>query len=938
MINYKSTLNLPKTNFPMKANLTVMETNLLKCWYKDNLYHIIRKSKLGKKKFLLCDGPPYANGNIHIGHGLNKILKDIILKSKSLSGFDTPFIPGWDCHGLPIEHKVEQILGNNIQQTNHSYFLDKCRKYAFNQIENQKKDFIRLGILGDWDNPYLTMDFKSEANIVRSLAKIINSGHLYKGIKPVHWCFDCRSALAEAEVEYYDKESPAVYVSFQAVNNFEMYKKFGINNKLNSPIYLLVWTTTPWTIPANCAIALNKKYKYQLIKTKEKYLIIERNLVKIVMNNIGIINWQTLGSICGMDFQNTYFIHPFLSVYVPAIMSKHVDIDTGTGIVHIAPGHGPDDYLLGQEYNLKTINLIDAKGFFKNDICPELNGMNISQINDFVISMLNKKKSLIYYSKIKHSYPHCWRHKTPVIFRTTSQWFISMEKKNLRSQALKLVDDVLWFPKWGINRIKSMLYNRPDWCISRQRRWGVPMTLFIHKKNETLHPNTLNIIEKIAQKIEKQGIQAWWDLDKKTFLGNDYKDYNKVLDTLDVWFDSGSVHDAIMGIHPDFSQNKCADLCIEGTDQHRGWFMSSLLISTAIRNKAPYKQVLTHGFTVDCNGKKMSKSLLNIVNPRDIANKFGADIFRLWIASNDYTNEIVLSDTTFKRSSEIYRRIRNTMRFLLANLNDFDPKFDLIKKEDMILIDKWVIGNTKKTQESIINAYNNYNFHDVVQILINFCSIDMGSFYLDIIKDRQYTNKTKSVSRRSCQTAIWFIAESLVRWISPILSFTADEIWKFLPGDKKSQYIFTEEWFNKLFDLEEKEITNNTFWNLILSIRNEVNFVIEKAREDKIVKNSLEAEITLYVDRYLLDKLKILGKELKFIFLVSKVEISDLNLAINIKSNCTLKGLQIDIRKSQGVKCPRCWHYVYNEITNLENICKRCIINTIGLGEIRKFV
>lgn len=939
MIKHKNTLNLPKTKFPMKANLINMETKILLRWYKDDIYKIIRFAKNGKKKFLIHDGPPYANGNIHIGHGLNKVLKDIILKSKSLSGFDAPFVPGWDCHGLPIEHKVEKNFLKNNKKIDSSNFRNECRKYVLKQIKKQKEDFIRLGILGDWNNPYLTMNYQSEANIVRSLSKIINQGYLYKGTKPVHWCFNCRSSLAEAEVEYYNKESISIDIAFKTLDNAFISLIFN-TNKLKFPIFLIVWTTMPWTIPANRAIALNPNLYYQLIFAKNKYFIIAEKLVKKVMHRINIIDWKEISIVKGEKLEKIYFNHPILEKQVPVIMSEHVNIESGTGAVHIAPGHGPDDYILAKKFNLEIHNLINSYGLFENKLYPKFNGLNINETNNVIIQYLKDKNYFIYVKKIKHSYPYCWRHKTPVIFRTTPQWFISMEKNSLRSKALKIIKNVEWYPDWGIKRIKSMLINRPDWCISRQRSWGVPITLFTHKKTGKLHPNTIEIIEKAAKQIEKNGIQSWWDLDKSFFLENDSNDYNKVIDTLDVWFDSGSIHDSIMNTHPDFYEQYCADLYIEGSDQHRGWFMSSLIISTAIRNQAPYKKVLTHGFAVDTHGKKMSKSLINTVNPKDVVDKIGADVFRIWISSIDYKNEIIVSHEVFKNSKEIYRKIRNTIRFLLANLNDFNPEIDLIKKENMISIDKWAINKTKKTQDAIINAYNNYYFHEVIQIIIGFCSIEMGSFYLEIIKDRQYTNKTKSLSRCSCQTTLWYIVEALVRWIAPIMSFTADEVWNYLPG-KRSKYVFTEEWFDQLFLFDKTEKMNDNFWLLMRNIKNEVNLIIEKARKEKIIGNSLESDILLYVNKDILNQLKTLKQELKYMLLVSNVHLLEYEYELahkNIKKSL-INGLKIELKKSKGKKCLRCWHYVHIEdFSNTKNICNRCIDNILGHGEIRYFL
>lgn len=934
MIDYKLTLNLPKTNFPMRANLKKIELEILKNWYKNNIYEVIRQAKKNKKKFLLYDGPPYANGDIHVGHAFNKVLKDIILKSKSLSGFDTPYIPGWDCHGLPIEHRIEKKIGYPNNKTDANNFRIQCRKYVLNQIKIQKKDFIRLGIIGDWDNSYLTMDFNTEANIVRSLAKLLKKGYLYRGLKPVYWCFDCKSALAEAEIEYQEKKSLSAYILFNVSKKYLLNKLFNFSKEKNCTISLLIWTTTPWTIPANCAVAVNQKYQYQLIKVKKnKYIIIAEKLVDKVIKEIKINYYHKLNVFSGKLLSEIKCQHPFLQKEVPIVISNHVNYESGTGIVHIAPGHGPDDYLLSQKYKLPIINLINSKGIFLNDEFPQFNGIHILKLNNLIIENLQQKKILIKSDEIIHSYPHCWRHKTSVIFRTTPQWFISMDKNKLRKQTLKIIKNVDWIPHWGMDRMKYMLMNRPDWCISRQRIWGVPITLFIHKETGELHEKTLDIMEKAARKIEKYGSDCWWNLENKDFLDSqEEKNYSKVLDTLDVWFDSGSIHDSIM-------KKNYADLYLEGSDQHRGWFMSSLIISSAINKQAPYRQVLTHGFTVDKNKKKMSKSLLNNINPINIIEKYGADIFRLWVASTDYSNEITVCEKNFIYSSNIYRRIRNTLRFLLANLNNFNPDHDILKKEKMILIDQWAVGKTKTTQEHIIKCYNNYKFHDVIKTIVHFCSIDMGSFYLDIIKDRKYTTKINNIPYLSVQTTIWYILQSLMRWLIPIIPFTIEEIWQFIPG-KKNKHMLTAEWFQFLFELNDNQPMNNKFWNLIRHIKNQVNSKIEKAREKKIIKNSLEIELTIKISNdSILNKLVMLGDELKFIFLTSKVELlKNKVLKKENKKDDVLNNIKINIKKSQGIKCPRCWHYFYIDNNQLQKICYRCISNTLGEGEKRKFV
>ncbi|EHD20075.1 MULTISPECIES: isoleucine--tRNA ligase [Brenneria] len=937
MSDYKTTLNLPETGFPMRGDLAKREPDMLKRWYEQDLYGIIRRAKKGKKTFILHDGPPYANGNIHIGHSVNKILKDIIVKSKTLAGYDSPYIPGWDCHGLPIELKVEQLIGKPGEKVSAAQFRAECRKYAAEQVAGQKKDFIRLGVLGDWDHPYLTMDFATEANIIRALGQIIANGHLHKGAKPVHWCADCGSALAEAEVEYYDKTSPSIDVAFNAVDAAAVSAKFGVS-RVDGPLALVIWTTTPWTLPANRAISLNPEFTYQLVQVEGRALILAADLVESVMKRIGVSHWTVLGECSGRDLELLRFQHPFLAFDVPAILGDHVTLDAGTGAVHTAPGHGPDDYVIGQQYGLEVANPVGPNGCYLSGTYPELDGKFVFKANDTVVEILRQRGALLHVEKLLHSYPCCWRHKTPIIFRATPQWFISMDQQGLRKQSLAEIKGVQWIPDWGQARIESMVANRPDWCISRQRTWGVPMSLFVHKETEELHPRTGELIEAVAKRVEQDGIQAWWDLDPAELLGADAADYVKVPDTLDVWFDSGSTSRSVVDVRPEFGGH-AADMYLEGSDQHRGWFMSSLMISTAIKGKAPYRQVLTHGFTVDGQGRKMSKSIGNTVSPQDVMNKLGGDILRLWIGSTDYSGEIAVSDEILKRSADAYRRIRNTARFLLANLNGFDPRTDMVKPEEMVVLDRWAVGRAKAAQEEITEAYDSYDFHRVVQRLMQFCSIEMGSFYLDIIKDRQYTAKGDSVARRSCQTALYHIAEALVRWMAPILSFTADEIWAYLPGER-AQYVFTEEWYDGLFGLDTAETMNDAFWADILQVRSEVNKAIEQARNDKRIGGSLEASVTLYADSDLAGKLNRLHQELHFALLTSKARVEGYENASVDAQATELPGLKIALSKAEGHKCPRCWHYESDIGSNPDHpdICGRCATNVGGKGEERKFV
>ncbi|MFZ7331143.1 isoleucine--tRNA ligase [Avibacterium avium] len=933
-VDYKNTLNLPATGFPMRGDLAKREPVMLKNWYEKKLYEKIRQSAQGKKSFILHDGPPYANGSIHIGHAVNKILKDIIVKSKTAAGFDSPYIPGWDCHGLPIELKVEGLVGKPGDKISAAQFREECRNYAREQVEGQKKDFIRLGVLGDWDNPYLTMNYDTEANIIRTLAKVVENGHLYKGYKPVHWCLDCASSLAEAEVEYEDKTSPSIYVKFPATDESAVLNKFNLSEAGSGEVAAVIWTTTPWTLPSNRAIAVNADLVYQLLQFGDKRLILAKDLVESVQKALGEENVKVLGEAKGADLELLRFNHPFYDYSVPVILGDHVTTDGGTGLVHTAPDHGQDDYLVGLKYGLEMAALINDAGVFKAET-PFFAGKGVFESNDLVIEKLKETGNLLKLEKIRHSYPHCWRHKTPIIFRATPQWFIGMETNGLRPQALSEIKKVRWIPDWGQARIEAMVENRPDWCISRQRTWGVPMALFIHKTTEELHPRTLELIEQVAQLVEQSGIQAWWDLDPKDLLGDDAENYRKVPDTLDVWFDSGSTYFSVVKARPEFN-GLSADMYLEGSDQHRGWFMSSLMLSTATDNQAPYKQVLTHGFTVDGKGRKMSKSIGNIVTPQEVMDKFGGDILRLWVASTDYTGEMSVSDEILKRAADSYRRIRNTARFLLANLNGFDPKRDLVKPEEMIVLDRWAVDCALNAQKEIQEAYDNYQFHAVVQRLMKFCSIEMGSFYLDIIKDRQYTTKADSLARRSCQTALWHIAEALVRWIAPILSFTADEIWQYIPGER-AEFVFTEEFYKGLFPLNADETMNDDYWQQVLKLRDEVNRVLEQARADKVIGAALEAEVTLYANEEYAKILSQLGDELRFVLITSKAEVKPLAEA-DVEDG-EVDGFKVKVVRSANEKCPRCWHYSDTIGQNAAHptLCSRCVENVDGEGEVRHF-
>lgn len=947
MSEYKDTLNLPETGFPMRGDLAKREPEMLARWYKEDLYGAIRQAKQGKTSFVLHDGPPYANGDIHIGHALNKILKDIIIKSKTLSGFDAPYIPGWDCHGLPIELMVEKKVGKPGQKVTAAEFREKCRDYAAGQVEGQKESFKRLGILGEWDKPYRTMDFTTEANIIRALGKIADNGHLLKGFKPVHWCTDCGSALAEAEVEYKNKVSPSIDVRFRAADEASLLAKFSLSegHQGHGPVSIVIWTTTPWTLPANRAVCLRHDLEYVLIQVEGQQperIIVASDLAKQVMDRAGIEHFHNLGFATGAELELTQFNHPFYDFTVPAILGDHVTTESGTGVVHTAPGHGQEDFVVGQKYGLEVANPVGSNGVYLSD--TELfAGQHVFKANDAVVEVLKEKGALLHHHAYEHSYPHCWRHKTPIIFRATPQWFISMDQAGLRHQALSEIKGVKWIPDWGQSRIEGMIEGRPEWCISRQRTWGVPIALFVHKETAELHPNSPALIEKVAQLVEQKGIQAWWDVDTAELLGTDADQYEKVLDTLDVWFDSGVTHYAVVDTRPEFNGAQ-ADMYLEGSDQHRGWFQSSLISSVAMKGKAPYKEVLTHGFVVDGQGRKMSKSIGNVVAPKDVTNKLGADILRLWVASTDYTGEVAVSDEILKRSADAYRRIRNTARFFLANLNGFNPATDMIPVEEMVALDRWAVGRALAAQQEIIKAYDEYNTHAVVQRLMHFCSIEMGSFYLDVIKDRQYTAKRGSHAQRSCQTALYYIVEALVRWMAPIMSFTADEIWHAMPakqadGQARGQFVFTSEWYQGLVGLDENVTFNNAFWTDIQHVRGAVNKLLENARNEKVIGGSLQAQVTLFVDDALAAKLKKLHNELRFILITSKADVKLLSEKSALAQATEINGLWVEVNKVDAEKCERCWHHTddVGKIAGHETICGRCVSNIDGDGEQRQF-
>ena len=939
MSDYKATLNLPETQFPMRGNLAQREPQMLKSWEKQGLYKQIREAKAGKTPFVLHDGPPYANGNIHIGHAVNKILKDIIVKSKTLSDFDAPYVPGWDCHGLPIELMVEKKVGKPGVKVSAAEFRQKCRDYAQKQIDGQMADFKRLGVLGEWDKPYKTMDFASEANIVRALGKIIEAGHLEKGFKPVHWCTDCGSALAEAEVEYKDKTSPAIDVKFPLADVDVFAKAFGVSEddlKAHNT-GVVIWTTTPWTLPANLAVSLHPELEYALIALEgaSDWLIVASDLAESCAKRYGSEAFNVVATCIGGALDKARLQHPFLDKTSLIVLGDHVTTESGTGCVHTAPAHGVDDFNVCKQYDIEVYNPVGNNGVYLENT-PLFAGQHVFKANQSVIDTLAEHGNLVLNVAYEHSYPHCWRHKTPIIFRATPQWFVSMDKLGLREQSLEQIRNTQWIPEWGENRISKMVEGRPDWCISRQRTWGVPIPLYVHKVSGELHPETSALIEKVAADIETSGIQAWWDIDDAALLGSDADQYEKVTDTLDVWFDSGVTHFFVVDCRDDIPAS--ADLYLEGSDQHRGWFMSSLMTSTAMHGHAPYKQVLTHGFTVDAQGKKMSKSLGNVVAPQEVTNKLGADILRLWVASTDYRGEIAVSDEILKRAADNYRRLRNTSRFLLANLNGFNPATDLVAEQDMVALDRWMVTRAKQLQEELVAAYERYDLLVVSQKLTHFCSLDLGSFYLDIIKDRQYTAKQDSVARRSCQTALYHIVEALVRWMAPITSFTAQEIWQEMPGER-GKFVFTETWYDGFNSFTQDGALDDDFWQQIMAVKDAVNQALEQARKAQVLGGSLEADITLYADEALKTQLDLLGDELRFVLITSGATVKASAEKTDDAEKTDVSGLFVSVAKTAGEKCVRCWHHREDVGSHAghEELCGRCVTNVDGDGEVRHY-
>jgi len=947
---YKSTIHLPATDFPMRGDLPKREPAMLARWEEEGLYAQLRAHARGRPQFVLHDGPPYANGSIHLGHAVNKILKDIIVKSKGMAGFDAPYIPGWDCHGLPIEIAIEKKWGKVGVKLDAVEFRQKCREYANEQIDIQRRDFKRLGVLGDWNNPYRTLDFRFEADEIRALAKVVDNGHLTRGVKPVHWCFDCGSALAEAEIEYADKVSPAVDVAYVARDSAAFAHAFGATLPADVDVALPIWTTTPWTLPASLAVSLGADLEYALVEGpvgqdgRRRWLVLADALAERALRRYGVEGDVVVhGRVAGSALEHLLLAHPFYAERdIPVILGDHVSADDGTGAVHTAPGHGQEDYVVGKAYGLldlytaAQLNPVDGRGVYLPSTPPigdtVLAGLHIWKANDVIVDALRAQGSLLAFAKLEHSYPHCWRHKTPIAFRATPQWFISMSQANLRNDALAAIKDVTWYPEWGQARIAGMVEGRPDWTISRQRTWGVPIALFVHRETGEPHPRSTELMRLIADRVEEHGVDIWYTLDAAELLGDEAAHYDKITDILDVWFDSGVTHEGVLLAR---GYQKPADLYLEGSDQHRGWFQSSLLTGVAIDRAAPYRQCLTHGFTVDEHGRKMSKSLGNGIEPQDIMKTLGADILRLWIASADYSNEMSLSQEILKRTADAYRRIRNTARFLLGNLAGFEPARDLVAPQDMVALDRWIVHRAAQLQARIEDAYARYDFAEIVQALSNFCSVDLGSLYLDVTKDRLYTMPEHSVGRRSAQTAMYHIAEAFTRWIAPVLSFTADELWSHLPapadGVREANVQFAT-WYTGLSMLDGDADWGPQDFDRVLELRERVSKVLEPMRASGEIGAALDAEIELSCGVSDANWLSPVVDELRFLLISGDVTIVDGGdaTAIGVTARATTKP-----------KCVRCWQRRGDVGAHADHpeLCGRCVENiaTDGQGEIRRW-
>ena len=934
MADYKQTINLPQTGFPMKADLAQREPRMLADWEARDLYGRIRAAARGRPRFVLHDGPPYANGTIHIGHAVNKILKDIIVKSRSLDGYDAPYIPGWDCHGLPIEHAIEKKHGKPGQKLDANAFRAACRAFAQKQVEQQRTDFKRLGVLGDWERPYLTMNAAYEAEQIRAFGRIVHNGHLYRGAKPVHWCLDCRSALAEAEVEYEEHTSPAIDVEFRVADLRDLERRIGqpAGGLGTTPVSLVIWTTTPWTLPANEAVALRAGFRYSLIEVESavgrERLILASELREQCLQRYGLAPIEVIAEFDGVALERLELEHPFLPKRVPVILGEHVTLEAGTGAVHTAPAHGQEDFIVGQQYGLPVVNPVGPDGRFTQGT-PFVAQLRIDEANAVIVDVIANGHRLLQHVPYRHSYPHCWRHKTPLIFRATPQWFISMDRRQLRAHALRDIRSVRWTPAWGEQRITGMIENRPDWCISRQRTWGVPITLFVHRETGALHPDTLALIGEAADRIAQGGIEAWFALDPAELLGADAASYEKVTDVMDVWADSGLSFECVGAERPEIAAP--VDLYLEGSDQHRGWFHSSLLMSEALHQRAPYRGVLTHGFTVDDKGRKMSKSLGNVVAPQKVMATLGADVLRLWVASTDYANEMSVSDEILKRTADSYRRMRNTVRFLLGNLHGFDPATDAVPVAELVALDAWAIDRARALQAEVTAAYRDYAFHLIYQKIHNFCIVDLGGFYLDVLKDRLYTTPAKSHARRSAQTAMYHLAEAMVRWFAPILSFTAEEIWQHLPGPR-GESVQCELW-HVLPEVPDSRVD----WPALLALRAAVTRELEKLRDTGAIGAPLDAQVDVWCSADQYPRHAALGEELRFLLITSAARVHQGEAPADAVA--VGEGVAIRVAPTSAPKCVRCWQRIEDVGTHAAHpeLCGRCVTNITTDGETRRY-
>jgi isoleucyl-tRNA synthetase len=933
MTDYKKTLNLPDTPFPMRGDLAKREPLMVKQWQERKIYQRIREASRGRPKFVLHDGPPYANGDIHLGHAVNKILKDIIVKSRTLAGFDAPYVPGWDCHGLPIEHQVEKQHGKQLPP---GEFRKLCREYAESQIGRQKADFIRLGVLGDWDRPYLTMNPRTEAGIVRALGKIFERGYLQRGDRPVNWCIECGSALAEAEVEYEDRTSPAIDVAFPVADNARLAKALGLP-AISEPVYAVIWTTTPWTLPANQGVTVHPEFAYVLVQTPKGLLILARDLAEACIRRYGFETVEVFAQFNGAVLEGLPLRHPFYDRRVPVIVGEHVTLEAGTGLVHTAPAHGLEDFVIGSRYGLPVDNPVGDDGRFL-DSAPLVGGLSVWDANGVVLEQLHGNGTLLHQEKLRHSYPHCWRHKTPIIYRATPQWFIMMdtelhhgpdgaprEHRRLRDVALEAVADTGFFPSWGRARLEGMIRNRPDWCVSRQRSWGVPIPFFVHRETGELHPRTPELLERVAQRIEAEGIEAWFALDPRELLDGDAEHYRKLNDTLDVWFDSGTTHATVLKADPALAHP--ADLYLEGSDQHRGWFQSSLLTGAAIDGRAPYRALLTHGFVVDGDGYKMSKSRGNTVLPQKVCGTLGADILRLWVAATDYSGELSISDEILKRVVETYRRIRNTLRFLLANVADFDAARDAVPVGELLEIDRYALALLGRLQREVLADYERFEFHLAAQKLHNFCAEELGAFYLDVLKDRLYTAAAAGRPRRAAQTALHHIAHSLTRLFAPILSFTAEEIWAALTGNADDS-VFLHLWHDVPPVADADALCAR--WETIRRWRGDVQKHLEALRAAGVIGSSLAASVEVRLPAPDYDVLASLGDDLRLVLLTSHAEAKRVE---------TTADAGVAAIASPHRKCERCWHYRADVGADPAHpaLCGRCVANLFGAGEPRTY-